>query len=389
MRRLVTNLVLALRGEWHVVLLALAIQVVGLAFIWSACVHDPAWQDADLHWSQLKRVAVAMGAMLITMSIRYERLGPYAYALYLLAFLGVLATYVIGVDVNHSRRWIRLPGFQLQPSEFMKIGLVIGLARYLQYRRDVGSWRGLIGPFLLTTIPMVAVLKAPDLGTSLLFIPILLAMVYAAGARAQHLRLLLVLGLVSLPALYFGFLHGYQRSRVDVWLQQWVPTTVAERRDRELAEGYQMTHAKIMVGSGGLSGEGLGQGPVNRGNLLPEKHTDFIFPVIAEEWGLLGSTGLIVLYGSLIGSCLGIAYRVREPFGRLIVLGVATLFTSQVFINLGMSVGLLPITGLTLPFVSYGGSATIVAYIGLGLVLSVATHHQPVVAGEGFSERRS
>ncbi|MEQ8762506.1 MAG: rod shape-determining protein RodA [Planctomycetota bacterium] len=384
MRRFLRPMLQAIRQQWHLLLLVSTIQIVGIAFIWSACSNDPAWQDEDLHWTQLSRVLIAFSVMLVVMTVRYLRLGPYAYLLYGLALLGVLATYVLGVDVNNSRRWIRVGGVQLQPSEFMKIGLILGLARYLQYKKDVATLRGLITPFALTAIPMFAVLKAPDLGTSLLLVPILLSMVYASGGSTKHLRALFLLALVALPILYFGFLHGYQRSRVDVWLNQWVEQSDEERREREQAEGYQLTHAKIMVGSGGINGDGFGRGRVNRANLLPEKHTDFIFPVIAEEWGLLGSSLLIGLYGALIASCLGIAYRVREPFGRLIVLGVTALFTSQVFINMGMSVGLLPITGLTLPFVSYGGTATLVAYLGIGLVLSVAVHHTPVVGGEDF-----
>jgi len=258
------------------------------------------------------------------------------------------------------------------------------------YRKNLNSWSALVPPFLLTLFPMVFIIVQPDLGTALIFLPILFGMLYSAGARVKHLILLIAAGIILVPLVCRSpLLADYQRERITSFMQQ-IPSLeekartlrlegnieMAEKmekkaRDLKRGTGYQQYFSQVSIGSGGLLGKGLTSGPQNRLNYLPERHTDFIFAIVGEEWGFLGCGMILFLYLLMIAIILGVARRTREPFGRYLCSGVAVLFATQVFVNTGVSVGLLPIAGLTLPFLSYGGSSLLSFFIALGLVLDV------------------
>ena len=226
--------------------------------------------------------------------------------------------------------------------------------------------------------PLGLILLEPDLGTVLVFGPALLAMLFVAGASPRKLAALVGGGAAAGVAAFFLVLSRYQRERILVFLDP-------ERDPR--GAGFQTLQSRIAVGSGGLSGAGWGEGTQTQLHVLPEAHTDFIFSVVAEEGGFLAATLLLLLWLALLLVCLDVAWRTREPFGRLVAVGIASIFAGQVFVNCGMTVGLMPVTGITLPLVSYGGSSLLTSFLALGLVANIALH--PVaVLGEDFRADR-
>lgn len=364
------------RVPWALVVIMCAILAYGVVFVFSASYRV---QENDFTADPYKQVVwMALGAAVFVALLvpNYMKLGRFAYLIYAVCLVLILASYLFP-PVNGARRWIPFGSFfKLQPSEFMKIAVVLALAKYLMYRDNLSRARKLAVPFCLALVPTVLILRQPDLGTALLFIPILFALLYSAGARVKHLGLAAAIGLALLPPLYFFGLKDYQRKRLTGFLHP-------ERTS--LQEGYQLVQSKIAIGSGGLTGQGLGQGSQNWMEVLPYDQTDFIFAVVGEEWGLVGAGGLLLLYLALFAASISIALRTREPFGRLIVAGVVGLLAAQVYINVGMTMGLMPVTGMTLPLVSYGGSSMLSSFILLGLVANVAMHHIPVFSSREFT----
>jgi rod shape determining protein RodA len=376
--------------EWTVVLPTLGLLAFGLFFIWSATLESA----SDLLSRQLLFVATGVVGMVLIARLGVGWLIDRAMLFYVaLTAVLVLLPILAEPSTLGSDRWIRLPfGFKLQPSEFMKLGLVLALAHHLRHAGVTNTWRSYIKPFLLTAVPWFFVMRQPDLGSSLVMLPVFLAMVWVSGARPRHLLLVTAAVGVLLPLAYLtpGVLEPYQKDRLDAFLVP-IPSrveearglrdrrehTAARRLEKEISElkrgtGYQQFYSVVAVGSGGLTGAGLGRGIQNRGNRLPVRHADFIFAVIGEEAGLLGTGLVLLLYASLLTAILGVALRTREPFGRLVCVGVAALIGGQALLNLGIATGLLPVTGLPLPLVSYGGSSILATLLAIGCVLDVA-----------------
>lgn len=357
-----------------------------------------AYRWAGYWQKQLVFAALGMAGFIVANRINYRRLGEVSHWIYgFTVFLLVLV--LVGKHVSlpfipqrgGAYRWIvlRIGSYELpaiQPSEFCKLAYILALAWYLRYRSNYSSFHSLLGPFAVTLIPMVLILLEPDLGTVLLMMPVLFTMLFVAGARIKHLLLVLGLAILVSPALWL-MLQGYQRVRISSVLLQspWVRQRVEARPwlgkllvGQELTErnwrndyGYHLIRSKYAVASGGMGGEGFGQGPFIKYDFLDERHTDFIFSVIAHQWGFLGCLGLMALYVLLVACGLEIAIHNTDPFGRLMVIGIVAMFVMQVVVNIGMTVGLMPITGLTLPFVSYGGSSLLVNMIAIGLLNNV------------------
>jgi rod shape determining protein RodA len=297
------------------------------------------------------------------------------------------------VDVNQSnfsRRWVRIPllDFSAQPSEFMKLAYVAAMARYLMFRKNYRSFAGLAAPAAMTLGPAALILLEPDLGTALLFPPVFFVMLYVAGARRRHLAALGALGLALMLMAFFadnitGALAGrgivfsksvaalkpYQKARITSFVQN---------------TSYQQRQSVMAVGSGKLFGKGWRQGTQNRYNLLPERHTDFIFAVVAEESGFLGCIGLLALYFVILLCSFAVASRTSDPFARLLVTGLFASFAVQMFINAAMTLRLMPITGLTLPLVSYGGSSLTATMLAIALIMNVRLHPTPTFASKVF-----
>jgi len=280
---------------------------------------------------------------------------------------------------NNARRWINLGFMDLQPSELAKIAYVMALATYLKHRRSYRTLVGLVAPLTLTFVPMALILVEPDLGTALLFLPTLFAMLVAAGAKLWHLVLIAVLGMAMAPSMY-PLLKPHQKNRI---LALGAQVTGDDRYEDDI--GFQGAKAMMLVGAGGVSGVGREQArDLVLFNALPEDHNDMIFAVVCCRWGIVGAATLWTLYGGLAVGALLVAGQARDPFARLVPVGLTAVLGAQAFINCGMTIGLLPITGLTLPFVSYGGSSLISSWIMVGLVLGVALRRPRPATPEAF-----
>lgn len=363
------------RISWPILITLGLILVIGLLFLRSASYYSTTDSYEIFTQAQGARIAVGIVCFLTVLLVPYDRLTRGAALIYLSGIALLLAVFLVGRSANGSNRWIPLGIIDLQPSEVMKVALIVALARALQFRERLQNWRGLVAPFALTFCPMALILKQPDLGTAAILLPILFVMLFAAGARLLHLSLITGAGILACPLVYFLGLKSYQQARITAFMD---PEADA------LGAGYQVLQSLTAVGSGGLAGRGWGQGTQTHLQFLPERHTDFIFAVIAEEWGFIGAGGLLFLFLLLFVLALAIAARTRDPAGRLIVTGVVAMLATQVVVNTGMTVGLMPITGLTLPFVSFGGSSLFVSFAALGLIVNVGMRPLPVLASDGF-----
>ncbi|HPC65628.1 MAG TPA: FtsW/RodA/SpoVE family cell cycle protein [Anaerohalosphaeraceae bacterium] len=362
---------------------------------------------ADAWKKQLAYAASGLVLLVLVNLFNYQRLGPISYLLYgiVLAMLAVLLLDKF-IDlpfvpyINGTRRWFRIGfGLQIQPSEFCKIAYILALAWYLRYRSNYRTFLGLVGPFALTLLAMVLILLEPDLGTVLLMMPILFSMLFVAGAKVRHLLLILCLGIAVSP-LMWHFMKSYQRMRISGVLLQNETIFQAARSNPRLAavlvgdpdklrtwkrdEGYHLLHSKQAIASGGLRGYGFARGPYVQYSYLPERHNDFIFAMIAHQFGIAGGAVVLVLYIVLIACAIELAWLNTDPFGRLTAVGIAAMFAVEVLVNVCMTLGLMPITGLTLPLVSYGGSSLVVSLAAVGLLNNIGRHRPFSVAKKPF-----
>jgi rod shape determining protein RodA len=356
-RRLLTHF------EWLVPLLVLAISGIGIVSIYSAT-HDPGIvAPSSFAVRQGGYLAVGVVLMLLALSFDYRRLDRQAWVVYVLCLAALLAVPLLGVVGGGSRRWIRLGPVSIQPSEFMKLGMVVMLAH--QLARTRATQLGLLDvlPSLLLTVPPAAIiLVQPDLGTAVHLGLIVMTMLVVGGLRLRWL-LLLAAPVVALAPFLWGFLKEYQQKRILMFLD---PT------QDPLGAGYHVIQSTIAVGSGMLHGKGFLRGTQNHLDFLPEQHTDFVFSVFAEEWGFIGAAGLLGLYLALLMRGLVVAARARDRFGILLVVGILATIFWQLVVNVGMTTGVMPVVGITLPFVSYGGSSLLMLLLGVGLVMNVS-----------------
>jgi rod shape-determining protein RodA len=358
-----------LRGNMAKVPILLLAPAVGLVFLgWLGIHRAEDLVDGAGRFSRQQLVwdALAAVVLLAAASISYRRLGRFSYLLFALALVLLAAVYALP-PINGAHRWIRLGPLGFQPSELAKIAFVLALARYLQCRENYRSLHGLVLPLGISLVPMILILKEPDLGTALVFLPLFFSMMYAAGARSRHLLVLVGVGLMLVPVLW-GQMSREQRSRITALLAQTGPG------QRPSDDGYQLHQSKQMHALGGLAGSALTSDAVadRAAYHLPEAHTDFVFSVLGERFGLMGAGLVLLLYIVIVWRGLAVAAATREPFGRLVAVGLSTLIGVQALINTGMTAGLLPVTGLSLPLVSYGGSSMLSNAVALGLLINIA-----------------
>ncbi|MBN1788756.1 MAG: FtsW/RodA/SpoVE family cell cycle protein [Sedimentisphaerales bacterium] len=338
---------------------------------------------------------------IIMNSFHYRRLGGASFWLYmiilLLLFLLVLDKFVNipFIPVKHgARRWITIGTItQFQPSEFFKIIYIIALSWHLRYRSNFRSFPMLLPLFILTFIPMVLILFEPDLGTVMLMMPVFLSMLFIAGAKVKHLAAIVFLAILAFPILWIG-MHDYQRMRVSSVLLQnkvdgsesWFKARAQKHpllakalgvsrqriRNWEMGDGFQLTRSKLAIASGGAYGQGFREGPFIKYKFLPDRHNDFIFALVAHQWGFAGGLLLIGLYALLIACAIDIAAASSDLFASYTAAGIAVLLAIQILANISMTIGLMPITGITLPFVSYGGSSLLVNITAVGLLNNIA-----------------
>ena len=333
---------------------------------------------STLIWRQLVWIAISLPVMVVASAIPYRNLRPLSYALFAGCLILLVAVFCMPPR-NGACRWIPLGVIDIQPSEPTKLACIMALAHYLMYRRNYRRLPGLIPPFLLTLVPVALILREPDLGTSLLFLPVLYGMLFAAGARGWHLVAIAVLGVAAVPGLWMG-MSAEQKSRIV--------TLFVQRDGGSIPSGddYHLHQSKQVLALGGMWGSTIAGQPVDdpAAYHLPASRTDFAFCLIGERRGLIGCLVLLLLYAVLFARGLAIAAGTREPFGRLLAVGIVTLMAAQTIINTGMTVGLMPITGMTLPLVSYGGSSMISTCVALGLLINVAIRPGYEVTPEPF-----
>lgn len=311
---------------------------------------------------QINWIALGTILLLTVVNISYQKFIDISYFLYGINIILLALVLVIGRERLGAQRWFTIGNFAFQPSEFIKINFVLALAGYLGSKKGSldDAW-SLIFPLLLLGIPFVLVLIQPDLGTALLLVPIFFAMMFVAGARVKHLVILILLGLASLP-FFWHFLKEYQKQRLLVFLNPNVDP---------LGAGYTIIQSKIAIGSGGLIGKGWLAGTQNQLNFLPERHTDFIFSVVGEEWGLFGALVVVLLFFFIVKRGFDIALSTNDMCGKLVATGMVILLGLQVVTNIAMTIGLMPVVGIPLPLVSYGGSSMLTTFIAVGLLLNI------------------
>jgi len=347
--------------DWALLIAILSLCTLGVVMIYSTT-SDPTRGVSRLYITQLYAIALGLGAMIFTMSVDYRTFADKSHIIY--AILIALLAYVLvrGVVQMGARRWIGLGGFNLLPSEFAKLGVALVLAKFF------GDNRGSPGPTdlavggILTAIPLLFIVKEPDLGTAVTLLPVFLAVAYLAGMRMRILGIIALCGLLAAPVAWKFAMKDYQKQRISTFLD---PSQDAK------GAGYQQIQARVTVGSGGLTGKGFRQGTQGQLRFLPVAHNDFIFSVLAEEQGFAGVLVALGLYLFVILRTLEAARLAKDRLGAYLVLGVLASFTFQVIYNITMSAGLAPVKGLTLPLMSYGGSSMIATLAGFGLVLNV------------------
>jgi len=487
------------RFPWLLLAAALGLSGLGIAGIYAATAGgegDPFWGTPAGKQTVFLGAAVAVFVLALVPS--YVRLAKYSYALYAVSLLALVVLAVMRnrgwaiarfiYPTNYAYSWINIPAtsLKLQPSELMKIAFILSLAYYLRFRKNYRTFTGLLVPFVMALVPTALILYQPDLGTAMLFLPILFLMLFAAGARGKHLVAIIAMGLVMVPVFYSS-MRGYQRMRIDSWLlhgcaermhfalapdsngedgaadkkdadpdnpsaaanhappsrlarmthtekadlvrevtgmwrfRLWrLATAVSWGKDkREFAEarealfvaldaghgpksfdalrfffgsllagyGHQLFQAKVAVGAGGLTGRGWLEGTQTRYGFLPEAHTDFLYPTLAEQFGFLGAAGVVLLYGVICLLGVDVSFSITEPYGKLLVVGVVSLVAAQSFLNIAMSIGLMPITGIPLPLMSYGGSSLVSSFLALGLLCNVAVRRLYLIAPRPFEWR--
>lgn len=345
-------------------LLVLSMVTIGVVFIDSASGGSGDGFPGAAARSQLQKVFMGLAAIFFLLFIDYRRLDRFAGVLYLMATLVLVGLAVYKVFAGGIVRWIRIGGLSLQPSELAKIAVVLLVAKILKDGLQDGEGRQLLKIALVVSLPFLLVASQPDLGTALILLPAPLAMLWCAGLSKVRLLQLVILALLVTP-LTLPFLADYQIDRLTSFF-----STEGEEIDR--VGGYQVRQSKIAIGSGSWSGKGLYLGSHHDLGYLPEDHNDFIFGVIGEEWGFAGTLSVILAFACLGWLLLRIAWRTREPFGRLVVVGIAVSLLSQTCVNLAMTVGMAPVTGLPLPFISHGGTSVLVSLLMIGIVISIA-----------------
>lgn len=357
-RRLVQNF------DWGLIGLTLLLGAVGLMTLYSAVTAGMTDPQKILYLKQLVWFGVGLVAMVISFLFDYKVLDRWAMVFYLMGIALLIGVQIFGKYVGGSKRWLVLGPVSLQPSELIKLSVIIVLAKYytkLASTRGLGL-RELAYPMVLAAIPFGLIVKQPDLGTAMLVLLIIGSMTLFVKIEKRSLVYIIGAGIITVPLVWF-FLKGYQKQRILTFLNP----------DRDpLGAGYHIIQSKIAIGSGMFSGKGFLKGTQNALAFLPEQHTDFIFSVLAEEWGFIGSITLLLLFLMLILWGLNIAQSCRDSFGTILSVGITAMFFWQVTINIGMVMGLMPVVGVPLPLISYGGSSIVTMMISIGLLLNVS-----------------
>jgi rod shape determining protein RodA len=347
--------------DWVLLTFILLICLLGVTEIYSTT-----WgtKFAGAHIRQIYWILGGLGLMFMVSLINYQVLLENSHWLYIASLASLLAVALFGKKYLGARRWIQLPGGQhFQPSEWVKLVLILAMAKYFSEETDhSASLSDVVKAGLIAAVPMALVLKQPDLGTALTYVPVALMALFLGGIQFRHAAVILLVAGVLAPAAWHYGLKPYQKQRLTIFLHPEADTQKG---------GYQLDQSKIAVGSGGLWGKGVRKGTQTQGSFLPEPHTDFIFAAWCEEHGFVGAIVLLLLYFMVLMRLIHNAQTAPDRAGGFVVMGVVAILIFHILVNIGMVVGFMPVTGIPLPLMSYGGSSLLFMFLSLGIVMNV------------------
>jgi len=356
--------------DWALYLSYLGVSLFGALVVYSASRNHEFEDPYFFVTKQLQWILVGQLLLIIALVVDYQMLASLKWPIYAVNIALLVLVLGVGVERGGAVRWINIGGFLLQPSEFAKLAVVATLAVTLEQMGKVDTLVKLAVVLMHVGLPMALIAIQPDLGTALVFLGIVLAGLYAAGITKSLITYLALAGLFSAPLLWFFALREYQRTRLLVF--------VNPSLDR-VGAGYNLLQSIIAIGSGMLTGRGFMEGPQSQNNFLPAQHTDFVFSVVGEELGFLGAVTVLGILFFIIYRCLQTSALAKDHLGRYLSLGVGIWIAFQVIVNVGMTMGMMPVTGLPLPFMTYGGSAYLALSLGVGLVLNVHLRHRKIL----------
>ena len=354
---------LLIHFDWILIGIILLIAAIGILNIYSTT-STMEGASTPLYLKQIFWLLIGLAIMMVVAFIDYRFYADFAYIIYMIAFVLLLAVLSYGIITSGAQRWVRIGSLSFQPSEFVKLSLILALAKFFHRPpgREGYSLKNLHYPFLFLFVPTLLILKQPDLGTAVVLVLVFFSVLLFIKIRWASLLIIVIAGGSILPILW-SVLKEYQKRRVFTFFNPDLDP---------LGAGYHIIQSKIAVGSGGILGKGFMQGTQCRLGFLPEQQTDFIFSALGEEWGLMGSLILMGLYLTLILWGLHIAVHSKDRFGAVLAFGVVAMLFWHIFINIGMVLGMMPVVGIPLPFLSYGGSFLISTLIGIGFLLNVS-----------------
>lgn len=358
-RRLIENF------DWGFLGIVFFLSCVGLVILYSAVTAGGSTAQQALYYKQIVWFCGGSVIMTIGLMVNYRELERWAPGIYLCCVFLLLAVLFFGKMGGGSRRWLMMGPITVQPSELAKIGIIIILARYFSRNASKKGFsiKELIRPAILILIPVILIGRQPDLGTAMLLVLIAASMTFFVGIEKRSLIFLSCAGGGVGVLGWFFLLKPYQKERILTFLNP----------DRDpLGAGYHIIQSKIAIGSGMLTGKGFLKGTQNTLSFLPEQHTDFIISVLAEEWGFVGTASILLLYMAFLIWGLNIAHKSKDTFGTILAVGITMMIFWEVFINIGMVMGLMPVVGVPLPLISYGGSSVITTFMGVGILLSIS-----------------
>ena len=346
--------------DWVLLGLTLLICALGVTEIYSATLNT---KFEGIHVKQIYWVLGGVVLMFVVSLISYQALLEHIYWMYGVAIASLVAVLAFGTVYLGARRWINLKLFHFQPSEWVKLILILAMARYFaEYQERELPFRELVKASLIVFVPMALVLKQPDLGTSLTYVPIAVMALFLGGLRIKHAIVILLIFAVLVPVIWRVGLHDYQKKRL---------LTLVDAEADAKGAGYQVLQSKVAVGSGGITGKGIAKGTQTQGQFLPVPHTDFIFAAWSEEHGFIGAFLVLLLYFFVLMRLIHNAQTAPDRAGTFLIMGVVAVLAFHVMINVGMVVGFMPVTGIPLPLMSYGGSSVLFTFLALGMVMNV------------------
>jgi rod shape determining protein RodA len=347
--------------DWVLLLFVLLIAALGIMEIYSATLNT---KFAGVHVKQIYWILAGLFVLFLVSLINYHALLDKVHWLYLASVVSLVAVALFGRKYLGARRWIQLPGGQhFQPSEWVKVVLILALAKYFcDLPSKHASVSDIVKAGLIAGIPMLLVLSQPDLGTSLTYVPVVIMALVLGGLRLKHAAVILLAAALAMPLMWHFGLKAYQRERL---------VSFREPEADPQGSGYQVQQSLIAVGSGGIWGKGTAKGSQTQGLFLPVPHTDFIFAAFAEEHGFVGALGVLLLYLLLLMRLIHNAQTAPDRSGALVIMGVVAVLTFHVLVNIGMVVGYMPVTGIPLPLLSYGGSSVLFTFLALGIVMNI------------------